>query len=150
YEQVREQDRISFRKHLILGEKPEDNRYGVLFTEPHTVQLADIDGDCLVDIVTGKTYGSHPRQSPLWDAGAVVYWFQLVRGASGIDWIPHQADGEAGVGRQGIARDLAGDGLLDIVAGGMKGCHVLRHRLEKVDEEAWRDAQPRPYEPLAA
>ena len=150
HEQVREGDRISFRKHLIMGETPEDNPYGVLFTEPHTVQLADIDRDGLLDIVTGKTYWSHHRQSPLWDAGAVVYWFRLVRGAGGVDWVPHRADGEAGVGRQVVVSDLDGDGLLDIVAGGMKGCHLLRHRREKVEEGAWRDAQPRPLVALAA
>ncbi len=71
-----------------------------LFSELHSVALADIDGDGLKDIVTGKTYWSHHRQSPMWDAGAVVYWFKLVRGDDGVDWIPYKADGEAGIGRQ--------------------------------------------------
>src|SRR5207249_12015144 len=109
FEQVKDGDAITFKKHLIVGDKPEDNPYGVLFTEPHAVALHDMDGDGLKDIVTGKTYWSHHRSSPMWDAGAVVYWFKLVRangepGASAtgptVDWIPYLADGEAGIGRQ--------------------------------------------------
>ncbi len=68
-----------FKQHTIMGRTPAENRYGVLFTEPHAVKLVDIDGDGLKDIVTGKTYWSHHKQSPMWDAGAVVYWFRLVR-----------------------------------------------------------------------
>jgi putative membrane-bound dehydrogenase-like protein len=72
-----------FKQHTIMGRKPSDNKYGVLFTEPHSVNLVDIDGDGLKDIVTGKTYWSHHKQSPMWDAGAVVYWFKLVRAETG-------------------------------------------------------------------
>lgn len=131
-----------FRQHLIVGDRPEHNRYGVLFSEPHSVQLADIDGDGLKDIVTGKTYWSHHRQSPLWDAGAVVYWFRLVRGPQGVDWVPYLADGEAGIGRQLVLHDVNGDGLLDIAAGGMKGAHLLVHRRQPVSEADWRERQP--------
>ena len=76
YEQVRDGDEVSFKHHRIMGAKPSANKYGVLFSELHSVALADIDGDGLKDIVTGKTYWSHHEQSPMWDAGAVVYWFK--------------------------------------------------------------------------
>ena len=131
HEQIRDGDKSVFRKHLIMGEKPEENRYGVVFSELHTVNLVDMDADGLRDIVTGKTYWSHHTQSPMWDAGAVVYWFKLVRNENGVDWIPHQADSEAGVGRQVVVGDVNGDSLPDIVVGGMKGCHVLIHRLQE-------------------
>ncbi|MBX3412435.1 MAG: VCBS repeat-containing protein [Pirellulales bacterium] len=146
YEQVREGDEISFKQHLIMGSRPEENRYGVLFTEPHSVALADIDGDGLKDIVTGKTYWSHHRQSPLWDAGAVVYWFRLVRGKDGVDWVPYLASGESGIGRQVTVIDLDGDKLLDIVVGGMKGCNVLTHQKKAVSADEWQAAQPKPYD----
>ena len=145
YEQVRDgKDKdITFRKHLIMGDRPEQNRYGVLFSEPHSVQLADIDGDGLKDIITGKTYYSHHKQSPMWDAGAVVYWFRLVRTPEGVDWVPYKADGEAGIGRQLVVQDINKDGLLDIASGGMKGAHVLIHRREAVDKARWQEVQPR-------
>ena len=147
YEQTREGDKVSFKKHMIMGEKADQSRYGILFTEPHSVQLADIDGDGIKDIITGKTYYSHHKRSPLWDAGAVVYWFRLVRGPEGVDWVPFKADGEAGIGRQLGAFDINKDGLPDFASGGMKGAHVLIHRLEKVDKDQWQIAQPKVVHP---
>ena len=149
FEQVKEGDEITFKKHLIMGDKPEDNAYGVLFTEPHAVELHDMDGDGLKDIVTGKTYWSHHRQSPMWDAGAVVYWFKLRRTKEGIDWIPYLADGESGIGRQLNIADVDGDKLPEIIAGGMVGAHVLRHRAKKVSKEEWLEAQPLKKKPVA-
>jgi hypothetical protein len=68
-----------------------------------------------------------------------------VRGKDGVDFVPYQADGEAGIGRQLSIADLNKDGLLDIVVGGMKGAHVLLHKKTSVDEAAWQNAQPQIY-----
>lgn len=150
YEQSKDGDTIAFKKHLIMGTKPTDNKYGVLFTEPHSVNLVDINGDGLKDICTGKTYYSHHKQSPMWDAGAVVFWFELRRAADGVvDWIPHKADDETGIGRQLVAGDINDDELPDFVVGGMKGCHVLIHSKRIVDELTWLGAQPQPVRELA-
>ncbi len=138
-----EQTPAGFKEHLIMGDRPAQNRYGVVFSELHSVQLADMDGDGLKDIVTGKTYWSHHKKSPMWDAGAVVYWFKLSRGSDGVDWLPMKADGEAGIGRQVIIKDVNGDKLPDILAGGMKGAHVLLHRTTPVSEAEWQAAQPK-------
>ncbi|MBI2823362.1 MAG: VCBS repeat-containing protein [Planctomycetia bacterium] len=143
HEQVREGGEIAFREHLIMGDKPEQNRYGLVFSEPHSVNLADIDGDGLKDIITGKTYYSHHNRSPMWDAGAVVYWFRLVRTPEGVDWVPYKADGESGIGRQIVVHDINKDGLLDLAAGGMNGASVLMHRRESVGKERWQEAQPK-------
>lgn len=146
FEQIKSDAGVEFRRHLIMGKSPAENRYGLVFTEPHSVNLADIDGDGLLDIVTGKTYWSHHRQSPLWDAGAVVYWFRLVRGENGVDWVPYQAAADAGIGRQVIIQDVNGDALPDILVGGMKGCSVLLQRRETVSREQWDAAQPKLYD----
>jgi hypothetical protein len=102
-----------------------------------------MDGDGLKDIVTGKTYYSHHKQSPMWDAGAVVYWFKLGRTKAGVEWVPHKIDGVAGIGRQISVADVNGDNLPDVVVGGMVGGHVLTHKVEKVSKERWEAAQPR-------
>lgn len=157
YEQIVENGERRFEAHVIMGNKRSDNRYGVLFSELHSVALADMDGDGLKDIVTGKTYWSHHKQSPMWDAGAVVYWFKLVRGDSGVDFIPMKADGEAGIGRQLTIADVNADGLLDIISGGMKGAHVLTQSRKSVTAEQWLQSLPQApkelkagLEPLAA
>lgn len=145
YEQQRDGDDVTFQHHLIMGSHASENRYGILFSELHSLNLVDIDGDGLKDIVTGKTYWSHHKQSPMWDAGAVVYWFKLIRGADGVDWIPYQVDDQAGIGRQVSVADVNADGLPDIVVGGMKGAHVLRHRALSATREEWQAAQPQLY-----
>jgi len=146
YEQVREGDEIKFKKHDILGKKPEDNRYGLVFSELHSVNMADMDGDGLQDIVTGKTYYSHHKGSPMWNAGAVVYWFKLVRTKEGVDWVPYQIAADCGVGRQLGIHDLNGDKLPDITVGGMKGAHIILHKRATVDEATWQKAQPKVFE----
>lgn len=103
----------------------------------------DVDGDGDNDVITGKTYWSHHKKSHGWNDGAVVYWFKLVRGKDGIDWLPMKADGESGIGRQLIVKDVNGDRLPDLLAGGMKGAHVLIHRVKNVSEAEWQAAQPK-------
>ncbi len=144
YEQLRQGDRIEFVPHTILGREPSENRYGLLFSELHSVNLADIDGDGLKDIVTGKTYYSHHKQSPLWDAGAVVYWFKLARTKDGVDWIPYRAADDTGIGRQLAVADVNNDQLPDMIVGGMKGAHVLLHERTNVSREEWEKSQPKP------
>jgi putative membrane-bound dehydrogenase-like protein len=149
HEQVENNGQRQFVQHLIMGNKPSDNEYGLVFTELHSVNLADIDGDGLKDIVTGKTYWSHHTQSPMWDAGAVVYWFKLQRDADGVHWIPMLAEEDSGIGRQLAIQDINGDGLLDMLVGGMKGASVLIHERETVDEATYKASLPQPPKPLA-
>lgn len=146
YEQDRSGAEPVFKQHLIMGDKPAQNRYGLVFSELHSLALVDIDGDGLKDIVTGKTYYSHHDRSPMWDAGAVVYWFRLTRTEKGIDWVPYRIDAESGIGRQVSIADVNGDNLPDIVLGGMVGGHVLIHHKKIVSEAEWKAAQPTPIE----
>ncbi|MCA9262168.1 MAG: hypothetical protein KDA61_23280, partial [Planctomycetales bacterium] len=64
----------------------------------------------------------------------------------GVDWVPYEADDDAGIGRQLSVVDVNNDGLLDMVMGGMKGAHVLTHHVENVSKETWEAAQPKPYD----
>lgn len=145
YQQKRDGGDSTFERHLIMGSHPSENKYGVVFSELHSVQLADIDEDGLKDIVTGKTYYSHHRQSPMWDAGAVVYYFALRRTKDGVDWLPYQAAADTGIGRQLVVTDINKDNKLDIAVGGMKGAFVLTHADKEVDEATWKAAQPKLY-----
>lgn len=145
WQQRRDDDgRIQFDLHRIMGQRPSENDYGLHFSELHSLRMADLNRDGLLDIVTGKTYWSHHRQSPEWDAGPVVYWFELRRGAEGVEWIPHLADDRSGIGRQIVVADVDRNQTPDIVVGGMLGCHVLRHSEQTLEGPAFAAAQPKP------
>ncbi|MDA8697499.1 VCBS repeat-containing protein [Rhodopirellula sp.] len=151
YENLGEKDgEIAFQHHLIMGDQPEMNRYGLVVSELHSLALADVDGDGLKDLITGKTFWSHHKQSPMWDAPPAVYVFRLVRGEGGkVDWVPYLAGDQSGVGRQLTVCDLNGDSLPDFVVGGMKGAHVLIQEKSVVTIQEWLQKQPKLYEPMS-
>jgi hypothetical protein len=67
YENVKDTGgtKITFKQHLILSPKPEEKLNDVQFSQLHAVDLIDIDGDGLKDILTGKRYWAHgPHGDP--------------------------------------------------------------------------------------
>ena len=146
HEQVKNGSDISFKKHVIIGRSPEESRYGVKFSELHALDLVDMDGDGLKDIVTGKRFWSHGRKGdPDRNDAAVIYWFQLVRdGKGGAEFVPHLIDDASGVGTQVVAGDVDGDGAPDTVVGNKKGTFVNLQQRKPVSEEEWQKAQPQP------
>lgn len=145
YEQVKKDGAISFVPHLIQGAKPEENRYGVAYSQLHAVDLVDMDGDGVKDIVTGKRHWAHgPTGDPDSGGPAVLYWYKTARGKNGVDFIPYLIDDSSGVGTQVVAGDVNGDGLPDVVVGNKLGTFVLLHQKATVSEEEWKKAQPKP------
>lgn len=115
-----------FEQHLIMGQKPEENPYGIKFSELHALDLVDMNGDGIKDIVTGKRFWSHGRMGdPDRNDDAVLYWFELKRDARNVQYIPHRIDNNSGVGTQVVAGDINGDGRPDVVVGNKKGVFVL-------------------------
>jgi hypothetical protein len=145
FEQKRDGDKISFTENRFVGKTAKDNKYGVVFSQLHAVDLVDMDGDGLKDIVTGKRFWAHGAHGDADPAGAaVVYWFKLVRNADkSVDWIPYLIDNDSGVGTQVVAADVNGDGLHDVIVGNKKGTFVNVHGTKKVSKEEWEKAQPK-------
>ena len=139
----------SFREHLIMGKTPRENPYGVKFSEPHAIDLVDIDGDGLKDILTGKRFWSHGRLGdPDRNDAAVLYWFRTVRSPDGTaHFIPHLIDDNSGVGTQVVAADINADHLPDIIIGNKKGTFLFLHEKKTVTPEEHTAAPPVPLPP---
>ncbi len=118
---------ITWKQHVILPPKPDMKSDALRISQMHALDLADINGDGLKDIVTGKRYWSHgPNGDAEPDAPAVLYWFELRRDkTAGVRFIPHKIDDNSGVGTQVIAKDLNGDGVPDIIVGNKKGMFLF-------------------------
>lgn len=95
------------------------------FSQTHSVCLCDINGDGLMDFVTGKRWWAHAKGDPGVDEPAVMFWFELVRKDGKASWIPHQFDHNSGVGTQFEVADLNGDKLLDVITSNKKGVHCF-------------------------
>src|SRR5439155_25915465 len=122
YEQVRENGEIAFKQHLILDPEKKPNPYGVVFSQLHAVDLIDMDGDGLKDIVTGKRFwahGAHGDADP--NSPAVLYWFKLVRPSKGqAEFVPQLIDDDSGIGTQVIAGNISNKMFPDVVVGNKK------------------------------
>jgi len=131
FEQRLHEGAITFVEHPILRADGEENAQGVTFAELHALALADIDGDGLPDLVTGKRFWSHgARGDPELGAPATLAWFQLVRGPDGVEWVAHVIDRDSGVGTQVVAGDVDGDARSDVVVGNKNGTFVFLQRDE--------------------
>lgn len=116
--------KITFKQHLIMPESPSDKTLS--FSQPHAMACADIDGDGIPDIITGKCYYAHNGKDPGAEDPAVLYWFRTTRHKNGTTtFTPHLIDNNSGVGRQITTADLNKDGKIDIVTSNKKGTHAF-------------------------
>lgn len=119
-------DQATWNRVMLASEQPQDNDYGIVFSQPHAAHLADIDGDGVKDIVTGKRYWAHNGHDPDERGHRVIYWYQTKRdGKGGVDFVPHLVDAESGVGVDVQVGDVNGDKLPDIVVGNKAGVYIL-------------------------
>ncbi len=144
YENIPTPEGISFENHTFMNKEASENRYGVSFSQLHAIDLIDMDGDGLKDIITGKRFWAHgPNGDAEPNAPAVLYWFKLDRNDKGVDFIPHLIDDNSGIGTQVMAKDIDGDGYPELVVGNKKGTFVHRHLVQEVDRDTWMRAQPK-------
>ncbi len=144
FEHKKEDGKITFETHQFMGSKPADNAHGVCFSQLHALDLLDVNGDGLKDIVTGKRYWAHgPKGDAEPNAPAVLYWFELQRNDAKIEWVPHLIDDDSGVGTDFAAGDLNGDGVPDMVIGNKKGTSISLSKIVNKVGVAPKRLQPR-------
>jgi hypothetical protein len=129
FEQIIADGQITFKKHLLMGDRSEESKYGVAFSQPHALDLADLDGDGLKDIIVGKRLWAHGPKGDIEPDGApVLYWFQLKRDGNGATFVPHLIDDKSGVGVQVTAADVNADGRPDILTVSKLGAFLFLNR----------------------
>ena len=95
-------------------------------SQTHALHTADINGDGLVDFVTGKRYWAHNGGDPGSAEPSVLCWFELKREGGRPSWTKHIIDSDSGVGLHFVITDVNGDGLLDVVTSNKKGVHYFQ------------------------
>jgi type 1 glutamine amidotransferase len=107
-----------------------------LVSQTHALRFADIDGDGLKDLVTGKRWWAHGlRGDPGSAEPAILYWFHAHRDGQGrLGFTPHMIHHDSGIGLEFDVVDMNADGLLDVVTSNKKGVHIS----QQVREEAKR------------
>lgn len=116
--------------HKILTDQATDDPRKLAISQMHSLALADIDGDGVKDLITGKRFFAHGGGDPGAYQLPVLYWFRTIREPSGgVHFEPHLIHRRVGVGTQLTTNDIDGDGRVDIVVGNKLGTFVLFNKL---------------------
>jgi len=116
---------IMWQPNIIMSPTPDTSLDALRFSQLHAMELADMNGDGLKDIVTGKRFWAHgPVGDVEPDAPAVVYWFELRRANGQVSFIPHLIDNDSGVGTQVAVTDLNEDKRPDVIVANKKGIYL--------------------------
>ena len=131
FEQLRSaKGQITFDRHMIMDNFDTENAGGVTFTQLHAMSSADMDGDGIVDIVTGKRPMSHllTWYDPDPYGAPVLYVYHTRRDSKapgGARFVPELVHNQSGVGSAITTADLNGDGRRDIVTSNALGTFLF-------------------------
>ncbi|MHC5025206.1 MAG: FG-GAP repeat domain-containing protein [Planctomycetota bacterium] len=97
------------------------------FSQPHCLTFADLDGDGVDELITGKRVRAHNGKDPGGTDPPVVCYFAWSDASQSFE--RHDiAHGDIGIGLQIRTADLDEDGRLDIVVAGKDGTWILFNR----------------------
>lgn len=120
-------------RHMIMNspDKAGPDETIAPFSELHVVRLADMDGDGLKDIITGKRWWSHGDlyREEGFQAPPVLYWFKLDRSGGQVRFLPRLIHDNSGIGTSFAVGDVNGDGRQDIVTSARHGSFLFVNRM---------------------
>jgi hypothetical protein len=131
YEQKRDSSgKSTWTEHVIMNDFASKNAGGVTVSELHAMTSADIDGDGVKDIITGRRHWAHldSYTDPDPHGPGVLYWYRTVRNPKapgGAEFVPELIHNRSGVGSMIQVADMNKDGAVDILAGTNRGGHVF-------------------------
>jgi len=97
------------------------------YSESHVVNWADLDGDGIPELITGKRKWAHGTGGEGADEPAVIYYYKIRNEGGIVSFDRYDIDPEqtSGVGIQTIVRDMNGDGKPDIVMSNKTGLYYF-------------------------
>jgi hypothetical protein len=119
--------KIAWKEHVILTDKAESSAGGLVVSQLHAVDVLDVDGDGVDDIVTGKRWWAHPPRpdgqggDPGVNDPALIFWLKVTREGGEVKFAPHVIHEDSGVGTQLPVGDANGDGHPDFLTASKKG-----------------------------
>jgi hypothetical protein len=121
---------VTWVQHMIMDNFASTNAGGVTFTELHAMTSADVDGDGVQDIITGKRWWAHrdSHADPDAHGAGVLYLYRTVRNPAapgGATFVPELIHNRSGVGSMIQTADLNKDGAVDIMAATAFGGHIF-------------------------
>ncbi len=128
FEQRTEVGTPVFYQHNLLNQDAKPNPDGIQFSQLHALEIADLNGDGLKDIITGKCRFAHgPAGDPDPQGDPVVYGWLAQRQKGTASFEPVLLSRTAGVGRQIAVGDVDGDGRIELGIGNKVGTSLIRH-----------------------
>lgn len=112
-----EDGKLIFKQHLI-----DDS-----FSQPHTIHLADLDGDGVDELISGKRVLAHNGRDPGGLEMPCMYYYRWDN--SKTQFTRHIIEeGHIGTGLQVRTGDLNQDGKIDIAVAGKDGTWILMNQ----------------------
>lgn len=119
-------DNRTWTRHTIESDK----------SQFHEMQLADLDNDGELELITGKRWRAHVGRDPGADDPIGLYYYEIADGAFERHIISYGDPGEAsGTGIYMWITDIDGNGLNDILAPGKEGLYLFYNKQRGDDRQ---------------